>query len=231
MSDRPSRPDQDFTVVGGGTGALGRAVVDRLLGEGRRIIVPARSVDAELPAAVTLIKCDISVAADVERFETEVAGLGTWNALVNASGGFAAGKAHTTSDAKMLQQLELNFLGQWRLARAAARAMTAGGGGRIVNVVGRAGVDPAPGQAAYQVAKAALARLTQVMALELVDEGITVNAVLPSTMDTPKNRAAFGSADTSRWVPVADVAAAIAWLLSDEAAIVNGALLPVYGRA
>jgi NAD(P)-dependent dehydrogenase (short-subunit alcohol dehydrogenase family) len=223
--------DQDFTVVGGGTGALGRAVVDRLLGEGRRVVVPARSEDAALPAAVTVIKCDISVASDVERFEAEVAGLGTWQALVNASGGFAAGAAHATSDAKMLQQLELNFLGQWRLSRAAARAMIAGGGGRIVNVVGRAGVEPAPRQAAYQVAKTALARLTQVMALELSDQGITVNAVLPSTMDTPKNRAAFASADTSRWVSVADVAAAIAWLLSNDAAIVSGALLPVYGRA
>lgn len=223
--------DQDFTVVGGGTGALGRSVVDRLLGEGRRIIVPTRQEDAALPAAVTVIKCDISDAADVERFEAEVAGLGRWQALVNASGGFAAGAAHTTSDAKMLLQMELNFLGQWRLARAAARAMTATGGGRIVNVVGRAGVEPAPGQAAYQVAKTALARLTQVMALELGDQGITVNAVLPSTLDTTKNRAAFQSADYSRWVPVADVAAAIGWLLSDEAAIVSGALLPVYGRA
>jgi NAD(P)-dependent dehydrogenase (short-subunit alcohol dehydrogenase family) len=223
--------DQDVTVVGGGTGALGRAVVERLLDEGRRVVVPVRNADAALPAAVTAIKCDISVAVEVEQFEAEVAGLGRWQALVNASGGFAPGAAHTTSDAKMLQQLELNFLGQWRLARAAARVMTAGGGGRIVNVVGRAGVEPAPGQAAYQVAKTALARLTQVMALELGEKGITVNAVLPSTMDTPKNRTAFASADTSRWVPVADVAAAIAWLLSDEAAIVNGALLPVYGRA
>lgn len=222
---------QDFTVVGGGTGALGRAVVDRLLGEGRRVVVPARHEDAALPSEVTVIKCDISDAADVERFEAEVAGLGRWQALVNASGGFAGGTAHATTDAKMLHQLELNFLGPWRLARAAARAMNAAGGGRIVNVVGRAGVEPAPGQAAYQVAKTALARLTQVMALELGDHGITVNAVLPSTLDTPKNRTALPSADQSRWVPVADVAATIAWLLSDEAAIVNGALLPVYGRA
>lgn len=222
----------EITVVGGGTGALGRACVERLVGEGRRVVVPVRHGDrAALPDTVQMIGCDLSVAADVDRFGAEVTALGRWTALVNCSGGYAGGTAHETSDESMLEQLELNLLGPWRLARAAARAMIAAGGGRIVNIAGRAAVDPSPGQAAYQLAKTAMARLTQVMAMELRDHGITVNAVLPSTMDTPGNRAAMPSADHSQWVPVADVAGTVSWLLSPDAGIVSGALLPAYGRS
>jgi NAD(P)-dependent dehydrogenase (short-subunit alcohol dehydrogenase family) len=223
----------DLAVVGGGTGALGRAVVERLVTDGRRVVVPARHPDAvELPASVTVIRCDLSKSADVEAFGSKAMALGRVTALVNCSGGYAGGTAHEVSEEDIIQQLELNLLGPWRLARLAAQAMiAAGAGGRIVTVLSRAAVDVSPGQAAYQVAKTAAARLTQVMALELRDHGITVNAVLPSVMDTPANRAAMPAADHSRWVQVADVAATIGWLLSREAEVVSGALLPAYGRA
>lgn len=224
---------EGVAVVGGGTGALGRAVVDRLLADGWRVAVPARRVeDAGLPAGVAVERCDLGSPEDVSRFAAAVSSLGPWRALVNCSGGYAGGSAHETEDGEALRMLDLNLLGPWRLATAAARAMARSGtAGRIVNVAGRAAVEPAAGQAAYQVAKAALLRLTEVMALELRESGITVNAVLPSVMDTPGNRSSMPRADRSRWVPVEQVAAAVAWLLSDDAAPVSGAAVPVYGRA
>src|SRR5205807_8773054 len=174
----------------------------------------------------------LSDPAQVESVASRVSGLGRWTAAVSCSGGFAAGRADEVDEVGMREQLELNLLGPWRLARTAARAMVdAGGGGRIVLTVGRAAVDPAPGQAAYQVSKVGCARLVEVMARELRDHRIAVNAVLPSTLDTAANRFAMPKADHSRWVPISDVAAAIAWLLSTESGPVSGALLPVYGLA
>jgi NAD(P)-dependent dehydrogenase (short-subunit alcohol dehydrogenase family) len=220
-------------TVGGGTGALGRAVVDRLAADGWSVVVPVRRPpDADLPAGVTAVPCDLRNSAEVAALARAVAEIGPWRAVVNASGGYAGGEAHRIDDEEMIEHLELNLLGPWRLARAGARAMIdQGGGGRIVNVGSRAAVDVAPGQAAYQLAKAGLLRLTEVMALELREHGITVNAVLPSIMDTPANRFAMPGADHSRWVPVERVATTIAWLLSPDADIVSGGAIPVYGRA
>jgi NAD(P)-dependent dehydrogenase (short-subunit alcohol dehydrogenase family) len=223
----------EVVVVGGGAGALGRAVVERLLGEGWTVVVPVRRPqDADLPAGVSAVRADLREPDEVEAVAAAASQLGTWRALVNASGGYSGGEAHRIDDTEMLDQLELNLLGPWRLARAAARAMIAhGGGGRIVNVASRAAVDVTAGQAAYQVAKTAVIRLTQVMALELREHRITVNAVLPSIMDTPSNRFAMPNADHSRWVPPARVAAAIAWLLGGDSEVVSGAAVPVYGLA
>ena len=223
----------NVVVVGGASGALGRAVVERLLGEGWTVVAPVRRPqDADLPAAVRVVRCDLRETAEIDALATRVAGLGAWRALVNASGGYSGGEAHRIDDTEMLDQLELNLLGPWRLARAAARAMIAqGGGGRIVNVASRAAVDVAPRQAAYQLAKTALVRLTQVMALELSEHHITVNAVLPSVIDTPANRFAMPRADHSRWVAPERIAATISWLLGDAAGVVSGAAVPVYGLA
>jgi NAD(P)-dependent dehydrogenase (short-subunit alcohol dehydrogenase family) len=220
-------------TVGGGTGALGSAVVDRLAADGWSVVVPVRRPpDSGLPAGVTAIPCDLRNPAEVAALAVAVGRMGPWRAVINASGGYAGGEAHRIDDEEMIEHLELNFLGPWRLARAGARAMIdQGGGGRIVNVGSRAAVEVAPGQAAYQIAKAALLRLTQVMALELREHDVTVNAVLPSIMDTPANRFAMPNADHSRWVPVERVAATIAWLLSPDADIVSGGAIPVYGRA
>jgi NAD(P)-dependent dehydrogenase (short-subunit alcohol dehydrogenase family) len=225
--------ERDVVVVGGGAGALGSAVVERLLGDGWAVVVPARRPqDAELPAGVTVVRADLRMTAEIETVAAAAAQIGTWRALVNASGGYSGGEAHRIDDEEMIDHLELNLLGPWRLARAAARAMIEHKqGGRIVNVASRAAIDVAPGQAAYQVAKTALVRLTEVMATELAEHRITVNAVLPSIMDTPANRFAMPKADQSRWVAPARVAAAISWLVSPESEVVSGAAIPVYGRA
>jgi NAD(P)-dependent dehydrogenase (short-subunit alcohol dehydrogenase family) len=225
--------ERGVAVVGGGTGALGRVVVERLLAGGWPVVVPVRRPeDAQLPPAAVIVPCDLRVTEEIDGVVAAVRELGPWRTLVNASGGYSGGEAHRIDDEEMLDQLELNLLGPWRLARAAARAMIEQqAGGRIVNVASRAAVDVAGGQAGYQVAKTGLVRLTEVMALELREHGITVNAVLPSIMDTPANRFAMPRADHSRWPSTAQVAATIEWLLGDDADVVSGAAVPAYGRA
>ena len=221
-----------IVVVGGGGGALGAAVVARLHAGGWNVIVPARDPGrVHAPRGVLTIACDLDDAGAVDRLAGEVAALGPWRALVNASGGYAGGLAHELGDDAVLAQLQLNLLGPWRLARVAARSMIdAGLPGRIVNVGSRASLEVARGQAGYQVSKAALLRLTQVMAAELRSHSISVNAVLPQTIDTQANRAMMPRADRAKWVSPDEVAGVVEWLLSPAAGVVTGAAIPVYER-
>lgn len=176
---------------------------------------------------MTVIPCDLDDAASVANLRPAVEAIGPWEAMVSASGGYAGGRAHETDDAAITAMLATNLLGPWRLARAAAASMiAAGSGGRIVVVASRAAIDVARGQAAYQVSKTAALRLVQVLAAELHGHGITVNSVLPGTIDTASNRASMPKADRSTWVSADSVAAIIEWLLSAEAASVNGAAIP-----
>jgi NAD(P)-dependent dehydrogenase (short-subunit alcohol dehydrogenase family) len=224
--------ERRIAVVGGGGGALGRAVVTRLLADGWPVVVAARHLPDPEIAGALFAACDLADPAAVEALAGRVRAEGEWAAVVNCSGAYAGDLGHRVSEEDRAARLDVNLLGPWRLAAAGARAMEEqGGGGRIVNVIGRAAVEVASGQAAYQVAKAALLRLTEVMAAELRETGITVNAVLPSIMDTPLNRRVMPDADHSRWVPVDRVAAAVAWLLSPDSDHVSGAAVPVYGRA
>jgi NAD(P)-dependent dehydrogenase (short-subunit alcohol dehydrogenase family) len=224
----PVNFQRGVTVVGGGTGALGSAVVVRLVAAGKRVVIPTRHPEHEdAPEGVTLIACDLDDQGSVDRLRAAVDAIGPWEALVSASGGYAGGRAHEVDDAAIAAQIGSNLLGPWRLARAAAASMiAAGAGGRIVVVASRAAVEVARGQAAYQVSKAAVLRLTQVMAAELRGHGITVNAVLPGTMDTPSNRESMPKADRSSWVSTGSVAAVIEWLLSGDSAVVTGAAIP-----
>ena len=211
-------------VVGGGTGALGRAVVARLLDDGWDVVVPARDPEhADLPAAVTVVECDLDDAAAVDRLCERVAATGPWDALVSCSGGYSGGRAHELPDSRIEEQLRINLLGPWRLCRGAARVMLdAGRGGRIITVGSLAAVDVAAGQAAYQVSKAALLRLTQVMARELAGHGVAVASVLPGTMDTAANRASMPGADPATWLRTEDVAARISELLGRDVERLNG---------
>jgi NAD(P)-dependent dehydrogenase (short-subunit alcohol dehydrogenase family) len=176
---------------------------------------------------VTVVECDLDDAESVAGLRDAVQAIGPWRAVVSASGGYAGGKAHETDDPAIESMLGANLLGPWRLARTAAQSMiAAGSGGRIVLVASKAALDVARGQAAYQVSKAALLRLAQVMAVELQGHGITVNAVLPGTMDTVANQASMPKADRALWVTTGSVAALVEWLLSDDAGIVTGAAIP-----
>jgi NAD(P)-dependent dehydrogenase (short-subunit alcohol dehydrogenase family) len=220
---------QGVTVVGGGGGALGSAVVARLVASGGRVVVPARHPDRVAARdGVTVVQCDLDDADEVSRLRGIVEAIDPWQALVSTSGGYTGGRAHETDEATIETMLSANLLGPWRLARAAAASMIAGGsGGRIVVVASRAATDVVRGQAAYQVSKAAVLKLAQVMAVELEGHGITVNTVLPATMDTAANREAMPKADRSSWVTTDSVAAVIDWLLSDAAGIVTGTAIPV----
>jgi NAD(P)-dependent dehydrogenase (short-subunit alcohol dehydrogenase family) len=146
--------------------------------------------------------------------------------LVNGVGGFAGGDLASTSLVEWDRMLTLNLRSAVIGCRGVLPTMTAAGSGRIVNISSRAAVPPAGGFIAYTVAKAGVITLTQALAQEL-PRGITVNAVLPSTMDTPANRQAMPNADRSAWVSTDAVAEVIAYLASDAASVVSGAAIPV----
>jgi NAD(P)-dependent dehydrogenase (short-subunit alcohol dehydrogenase family) len=209
-------------VVTGGTGALGAVVVDRLLQAGAICYVPAREArgagDARHERLHLVAGVDLSDEAGVDRFFDGVPEL--W-ASVHLAGDF-------------VQQLEVNTLTAFLCCRAAVRGMRrAGHGGRIVNVAARPGLEPrrGAGMAAYTASKAAVAALTIALAEELKREHILVNAIAPSTLDTPANRRAMPDADTSRWLSPAAAAETILHLISPANTEVSGAVLPLYARA
>ena len=220
-------------AVTGAFGALGTAVVQRLQAGGATVAAidfaraprdPAALGGASLHGGVDLADAQAADAA----FAAIVQAHGRLDGLVNIAGGFrwekVEGGALETWDA--MYQMNL------RTAVAACRAALPrlATGGRIVNIGAQGAVKAGAGMGAYAASKAGVARLTEALAEELKDRGITVNAVLPSIIDTPANRADMPDADFARWVQPAQLAAAIAFLLSDEAAAITGALLPVTGR-
>ncbi|HXC89157.1 MAG TPA: SDR family NAD(P)-dependent oxidoreductase [Stellaceae bacterium] len=232
-------------VVTGGTGALGRAVIAALRAGGAICHVP-NMLPAELvdfpyakDAAVQVVRdVDVADEAAVHRFYQALPPL--W-ASVHLAGGFAMAPVAETTAADFTAQLRMNAVTCFLCSAAAVSAIRAraqagpGGarGGRIVNVAARPALEPrlGAGMVAYTAAKAAVAALTQALAQETVDDGIWVNAVAPSILDTPANRAAISGADYSRWVAPADLARVIAFLASPENQVTRGAVIPVYGAS
>ncbi|MCU0257523.1 MAG: SDR family NAD(P)-dependent oxidoreductase [Solirubrobacteraceae bacterium] len=226
--------DTRTAIITGGTGGLGAAVTARFLEEGWRVVVPWVA-EAELERVpprdgLELVRADLfdpGSAAAVAR----AAGAST-RAVVNLVGGFAAGgRLHETSADVLDEQLRLNLRPAWLVTAAALPAMLAAGEGAIVCVSSRAALRPFPGGAAYAVAKRAVLGLVDALHAEYAGDGIRANAVLPSVIDTPGNRAAMPDADPATWVPPARLAATIAYLCSPGAADTSGAHVPVYGRA
>jgi NAD(P)-dependent dehydrogenase (short-subunit alcohol dehydrogenase family) len=221
-------------VVTGGMGALGTAVVAECLAAGARCRVPYRS-DAEADAfpykdQVTLVpRCDLTSEADVARLYDGITDL--W-ASIHIAGGFAMGALAETDKAALMRMLDANFVSCYLCCRAAVRTFGAGGG-RIVNVSSRPGLEPrlGAGMSAYTAGKAAVAALTGALAAELVGRNILVNAVAPSIIDTPKNRAAIPKADHDAWVKPQEIAVTIAFLASPANTVTSGAVVPVYGRS
>jgi NAD(P)-dependent dehydrogenase (short-subunit alcohol dehydrogenase family) len=173
---------------------------------------------------------DLAQEAAVARLYGSVPRL--W-ASIHLVGGFAMAPVAETTKSDLMKQIEMNFVTAFLCCRGAVKAMTAAGaGGRIVNVATRPALEwrAGAGMAAYTASKAAVAALSVALAEEVVKAGILVNAIAPSTMDTPANRQSMPKADHAAWAKVEEVAATILFLASPENRVTRGAVVPVYGR-
>jgi NAD(P)-dependent dehydrogenase (short-subunit alcohol dehydrogenase family) len=224
-------------VVTGGTGALGTATVGALIEAGAVCHVPyidraeADRFAFRNRAKIELIAdIDLAQEAAVARLYGSVPRL--W-ASIHLVGGFAMAPVAETTKSDLMKQIDMNFVTAFLCCRGAVKAMTAAGaGGRIVNVATRPALEwrAGAGMAAYTASKAAVAALTVALAEEVVKAGILVNAIAPSTMDTPANRQSMPKADHAAWAKVEEVAATILFLASPENRVTRGAVVPVYGR-
>ncbi|HSW25681.1 MAG TPA: SDR family NAD(P)-dependent oxidoreductase [Burkholderiaceae bacterium] len=220
-------------AVTGGFGALGRAVGDALQAAGAQVaLIDKAGAPANLSAGVlALPNVDLGQADDSRRtMDQIVARFGALDGLANIAGGFKYETVESGSAETWDRLYALNVRTALLASQAALPHLLARGGGRIVNVGANAAAQAGMGMGAYAASKSGVARLTEAMAEEFKDRGITVNAVLPSILDTPANRADMPKADPARWVSPAALAQVIVFLLSDAAAPITGALIPVKGR-
>jgi NAD(P)-dependent dehydrogenase (short-subunit alcohol dehydrogenase family) len=235
--------DGKVAIVTGGTGALGASVVQVLLADGAAVVVPYRAEGeldtfrerSQLPADARLsgMVLDLTDEDAVSRAYGDTAEkLGGVDILVNIAGGFGGGKrVHETPWSLWQQQLDMNLKTAVLSCQSAVPHMLARGGGAIVNVGTRTATQPGQNLAAYAASKRALLQLTEALAAELRDQGITANAILPSTIDTPANRKGSPNADHSRWVQPVEIARVVLFLAGPDARIISGAAIPVYGKA
>ena len=179
------------------------------------------------------VAADLTAPAEAEAAVRKVIeASGKIDVLLHLTGGFAGGKpVAETDDAAWDRMLSLNLHTAIYMARAVLPHMLAAGRGRIVAIGSRTGVEPAAGLSAYGVSKAALIALLRTIAVEVRNSGVTANIVLPSVIDTTTNRAASPGADFSKWVQPVSIARLLLFLASGDAADINGAVIPIYGRA
>ncbi|MDX6658978.1 MAG: hypothetical protein QOH62_3771 [Solirubrobacteraceae bacterium] len=214
--------------ITGASGGLGRPVVDAFLDDGWRVVGADRMPGSEREGLLH-VQADLFDEAEVQR-AVEAAG-DDLRAVVNLVGGFAqGGRVHETPIEQFERQFTLNLRPAYLVTSAAIPRMLAGGG-TVVCVGTRAALRPFPGAAGYISSKAALLALVQALAAEYRDDGIRINAVLPSVIDTPANRRDMPDADHGTWVKPEEIARVIHFLSSDASAPVSGAHIPVYGRA
>ena len=224
-------------VVTGGTGALGTAVVGALLEAGAVCHVPyfnddeARRFAHREHDGVSLTA--LGNLADEAAVTNYYGGIAKLWASIHIAGGFAFAPIETSDKALLMGQVETNLVSAYLCCRAAVQAMRKGGGGRIVNVAARPALEPRQGASmtAYTAAKAAVAALTVSLGEEVAKDGILVNAVAPSIMDTPANRKSMPKADFASWPKVEEVAATIVFLASPQNAVTRSAIVPVYGKS
>jgi NAD(P)-dependent dehydrogenase (short-subunit alcohol dehydrogenase family) len=229
--------NNDFTgrtvVITGGTGALGSAVVTRLLNAGATCNVtwvePRELTHFAHKDKVQLHQVNCADERAVGDFYAKL--WGVW-ASVHIVGGFAMSPVDKTSADDMRKMLDLNTMTCFLCCREAVKQMRASGrGGRILNVAARPALVPTGGMIAYSTSKAAVASITQCLAEEVKTDRILVNAIVPSIMDTPANRKAIPNADFAKWPKVEEVAETVAFLVNPRNALTSGALVPVYGVA
>ncbi len=223
-----------IVLITGANGGLGSFVTETFLAAGDTVVGTSKSIQAasfQNPRFVAIasdltdaVSAGQLVEAVIQRFERI-------DALAHLMGGFAGGKPIAeTDDATWERMMDLNLRSAFNIFRTVIPHMRQAGTGRIVAIASRAAAEPAANIAAYAASKAALVSLVRSAALENKEAGITVNAILPGTLNTDANRKAEPQADFSRWVPPQDVAELVLFLAADSAAHITGAAIPVYGH-
>ena len=235
-----SRFSGKVVAIAGGTGGLGCAVSLGFLEEGAQVVVTYRKQEefvalknaananaARLEGQVVDVTDEVAVSRAIDGV---VAQHGRLDALVNAAGGYAGGVNLWEAESKVLEQmLALNLRSGYALARAAVRTMLKQGHGSIVNVAAKAAFDHFPGAGAYVASKAAAVAMLDSLAAEVKGSGVRVNSVLPSIIDTQANRKAMPDANFAKWPKPSAIARVILFLCSDDAKVIHGASIPVYG--
>ena len=220
-------------VVTGGSGAVGRVASHRFAEAGAQVVVADRVPQAEDAAALAYHETDVLDEASVRGlFERVASEYGGPHVLVNIAGGFRFGPSvEEMEESDWDGLLQLNLKSAFLTIKNVLPYMKAQGYGRIVSIAARSGLHGDPMVAHYSVSKGGVILLTQSVAAEMKAHDITVNAVLPSIIDTPANREAMPDAKVERWVQPDDLANVLLFLASEEARAVSGAAVPVYYKA
>jgi NAD(P)-dependent dehydrogenase (short-subunit alcohol dehydrogenase family) len=229
-------------LVAGGTGGLGRAASLAFLEGGARVVVTYRKQEefdtlknlaVDNGSQIEGYSVDVTDEAEVSKLvEGIVARHGRLDAMVNTVGGYAGGVKLWELDTKVFDQmLALNLRAGYALSRAAVRVMLKQGTGAIVNIAAKAAIDHGGGTAAYAASKAAAVAMMDSLAEDLKGTGIRVNSVLPSIIDTEANRKAIPKADFAKWPKPEDIARVIVFLCGDDARVIHGAAVPVFGNS
>ncbi|MDH3499039.1 MAG: SDR family oxidoreductase [Acidimicrobiia bacterium] len=227
-------------VITGGTGGLGTALATRFVARGYRLavtyLVPdeAAAFEADLDLdddRLLLKRVNATEASEIDAFMREArTRFGSIDALAGLVGGWAGGRdVVDTDDVRFERMIDLNLRSAFYTVRAAIPHMS--NGGRILLVGSRASLDGAPGQAAFNIAKAGVVALATTAAQEVEHAGIAVNVIMPSVIDTPTTRATLPYADYVDWPTPEEIASVAEFMLSDASSVISGATIPVYGRA
>lgn len=217
-------------IVTGGFGALGRVVSDALAADGWRVarVDFARAAPDATEGVLDIGGVDLTDGDAAAGVVAQVTGaFGGLDALINIAGGFTWEKVEGGDPATWRRMFEMNLLTAVTMANAAMPALLASSDARIVNIGAGAAIKSDAGMGAYAASKAGVHRLTESLAAELTGRDMTVNAILPSTIDTPANRADMPDADTATWVQPKAIADVVRFLVSPQARAITGALIPV----
>lgn len=214
-------------LITGASGGLGPAVVNEFIGSGADVFGVARS----WPQPDDRFRQILADLRSEEGCHKAVQEADFPEVLVHVMGGFAPGGTDSGDADVWERMLNINLLSAVRMFRAVLPAMRSAHYGRLIAVGSQVASQPVAGLSAYGASKAALVHLVRTLALELQDSGVTANIVMPGTIDTDANRRAMPGADRSAWVKPEAIARIIRWLASDDAADVNGAVMPITRRS